>query len=175
VADIGLELPELQLLHSRLQQGDALQEQLDDVLGASGQERANINALKALQQHASSCGLALIGAFKFWLDVRESTCSICGGGKASMLQLYQHYVIDCALRLCMPLCINALKALQQHASSCGLALIGASKFWLDVREPRCSNCGGGKASMLQLYQHYVINCALRLCMPLCITALKLLQ
>jgi hypothetical protein len=61
VADIGLALPELQLLRSRLQQGEALQEQLDDVLGASGQERANINALKALQQHASSCGLALIG------------------------------------------------------------------------------------------------------------------
>jgi hypothetical protein len=112
VADIGLQLPELQLLHSRLQQGEALQEQLDDVLGASGQERANINALKALQQHASSCGLALIGASKCWLDVCEPTCSICGGGKASMLQLCQHYVIDCALRLCMPLCIHALKALQ---------------------------------------------------------------
>jgi hypothetical protein len=61
VSDIGLDLPELQLLLSRLQQGDALQEQLDDLLAASGEERASINTLKALQQHASSCGLALSG------------------------------------------------------------------------------------------------------------------
>lgn len=61
VADVGLELPELALLRARLAQGEGLQEQLDEALGAEGEERASIASLKALQQQASSCGLALSG------------------------------------------------------------------------------------------------------------------
>jgi hypothetical protein len=100
VADIGLDLPELQLLRSRLQQGEALQEQLDDVLGAAGAERASINSLKALQQQASNCGLALSGGC-FQYQICLLVLGAAGAERSS---------------------INSLKALQQQASSCGLAL-----------------------------------------------------
>jgi hypothetical protein len=61
VLDIGLELPEQQLLRQRLQEGAALQEQIMEVLSAEGDERYDVHGLRDLQQQAGSCGLALKG------------------------------------------------------------------------------------------------------------------
>ncbi|WIA16623.1 hypothetical protein OEZ85_013288 [Tetradesmus obliquus] len=72
VADVGLELPELALLRARLAQGEGLQEQLDEALGAEGEERASIASLKALQQQASSCGLALSGLDRLAASVEQA-------------------------------------------------------------------------------------------------------
>lgn len=62
VLDVGLELPEQQLLKQRLEEGSALQEQISDVLGAEGDDRYDVHGLRDLQQQASTCGLALEGA-----------------------------------------------------------------------------------------------------------------
>jgi SWI/SNF-related matrix-associated actin-dependent regulator 1 of chromatin subfamily A len=61
VLDIGLELPEQQLLRQRLQEGAALQDQIMEVLSAEGDERYDVHGLRDLQQQANSCGLALKG------------------------------------------------------------------------------------------------------------------
>lgn len=62
VFHVGLELPEVQFLRSRLATGRELQTRIAAVLAATGEDRCDIPALRALQQHAASCGLALSGA-----------------------------------------------------------------------------------------------------------------
>jgi hypothetical protein len=66
--DVGLELPEQQLLQQRLADGAALQDHIAHVLAAAGDDRADLHGLKQLQVQANSCGLALTG-----LDALAST------------------------------------------------------------------------------------------------------
>jgi SWI/SNF-related matrix-associated actin-dependent regulator 1 of chromatin subfamily A len=61
VLDIGLELPEQQLLRQRLEEGVTLQEQISEVLSAEGDDRYDVHGLRDLQHQASTCGLALEG------------------------------------------------------------------------------------------------------------------
>jgi hypothetical protein len=63
VLDVGLELPEQQLLRQRLEEGQALQDQITEVLATEGDERYDVHGLRELQQQASTCGLALGGEF----------------------------------------------------------------------------------------------------------------
>lgn len=61
VSHVGLELPEVQFLRARLESGQELQARMAAVLAAEGEDRCDIPALRALQQHVASCGLALSG------------------------------------------------------------------------------------------------------------------
>lgn len=77
VVDVGLELPEQQLLRERLDEGAALQDQITEVLAAEGDDRYDVHTLRGLQQQASSCGLALQGACEAVWWGREGGGWIC--------------------------------------------------------------------------------------------------